>query len=88
VGLRDSGLLTVHCSVHQHTKTEATAHLAVLDHPFFGFTGADGRFRFNAVPAASLRVTAFHPELGKATQEARLEAGAAPELSLSLAKRE
>lgn len=88
VGLRDAGLLTVHCSVHQHAKTEAAAHLAVLDHPFYGFTGADGRFRFNAVPAASLRVTAFHPELGTVTQDARLEAGAAPELSLSLVKRQ
>lgn len=88
VGLRDSGLLTVHCSVHQHAKTEAVAHLVVLDHPFHGFTGADGRFRFNTVPAAALRVTAFHPELGVVTQEARLDAGAAPELSLSLAKRQ
>lgn len=87
VRLRESGFVaTIHCSVHQRSGNEAPAYMAVLDHPFVATTDADGRFQWKGVPAGSLRVAAFHPDLGAGSVEARLEAGAATEAAIPLRK--
>ncbi|HEY4117208.1 MAG TPA: hypothetical protein VGM56_05110, partial [Byssovorax sp.] len=47
------GLMELRCTVH---ADEPHATLAVLSHPFFMLTAADGRYRFDGVPEGDVRV--------------------------------
>jgi len=53
------GLVTLQCTVHG--KREGEAHLAIINHPFFAFTDADGRFRIHGVPRIAESLTAYEP---------------------------
>jgi hypothetical protein len=81
------GVAGLRCIVHPRTGTEAAAHLAVFAHPFFAITGADGRFTFRGVPAGALRVGAWDEESGTRTQEARVDAGGAVRLQVTMGGR-
>src|SRR5262249_46440537 len=51
------GLVTLHCTVHG--RRDGEAHLAILNHPFFAVTDADGRFRMHGVPRMAGSLTAY-----------------------------
>jgi plastocyanin len=52
------------CDVHPWMR----AWVGVLDHPFFGVTGADGTFTLNGLPPGTYTVEAWHEKLGTQTQ--------------------
>ncbi|HJZ87975.1 MAG TPA: hypothetical protein VKN99_22525 [Polyangia bacterium] len=66
---RAFGPVALDCTVHHEHGGEERAEVVVLDHPFFGTTSEDGRFRFEKVPAGRLRLAA---RSGVRTAEATL----------------
>ncbi|HVY47662.1 MAG TPA: carboxypeptidase-like regulatory domain-containing protein [Minicystis sp.] len=60
------GPMELRCTVHPN---ERHAVLAVLSHPFFALTGADGRYRFAGVPEGRVRVAVTRD--GKAVDASR-----------------
>lgn len=59
--LRPERDVEARCDVHPWM----VAHLAILDHPWFAITGADGSFRIEGVPAGRYEIAAWHPVLGE-----------------------
>jgi plastocyanin len=59
----------IKCDVHPWMN----AFMAVLDHPFFAVTGADGAFALRGLPAGSYEIEAWHERLG--TQPMQLTLG-------------
>lgn len=70
------------CTVHP--EGEATAHLAVLDHPYFTASSADGAFRIEGIPEGRVTIATFSPSLGETTSELTITAGAEAALDLRL----
>ena len=58
------------CDVHGWMNAQA----AVLDHPFFAVSGADGKFEITGLPAGTDTIEAHHETLG--TQTATIEVAA------------
>ena len=52
------------CDVHGWMR----AWVGVLDHPYFGVTGADGSFTLEGLPPGTYTVEAWHESLGTQTQ--------------------
>ena len=52
------------CDVHPWMR----AYVGVLDHPYFGVTGADGTFMLTGLPPGTYTVEAWHEKLGTQTQ--------------------
>ncbi|MBI4886231.1 MAG: carboxypeptidase regulatory-like domain-containing protein [Acidobacteria bacterium] len=52
------------CDVHPWMR----AFIGVLDHPYFGVTGADGTFTLQGLPPGTYTVEAWHEKLGTQTQ--------------------
>ena len=52
------------CDVHPWMN----AWVGVLDHPYFGVTGADGSFSLKGLPPGTYTVEAWHEKLGTQTQ--------------------
>jgi plastocyanin len=52
------------CDVHPWMS----AHVGVLDHPFFAVTNADGAFELKGLPPGTYTVEAWHERLGTQTQ--------------------
>lgn len=76
VSLRSaSPIVSLSCSVHPQPGAEKAAHIGLFAHPFFAITGADGRFRFEGVPAGALRLGGFHLERGRISKDAPLNKG-------------
>ena len=57
-------MIPVKCNVHAWMKS----YMAVLEHPYFAITGADGAFRFDGLPPGSYVVAVWHEKLGEVTQ--------------------
>lgn len=76
-------LSRLRCTVHP--DGEAPAYLAVLDHPFFTATAADGSFRIEGVPAGKITLAAWHASLGEASADLDLAARAEVTSDLRLA---
>jgi len=72
------------CDVHPWMQ----AHVAVLDHPFFAVTDADGRFSIEGIPAGTYPIDVVHPVLGKQTQTVEIkdpqQSPGAPEAGLQI----
>jgi hypothetical protein len=56
------------CDVHGWMN----AYVAVLDHPYFATTGADGKFALNTLPPGTYTIEAWHEKLGAQTQSVTL----------------
>ena len=54
------GVAVIGCNIHDHMA----GWIAVVDTPFYGQTGADGKTRIPAVAAGNYRLRAWHPGLG------------------------
>lgn len=65
------------CDVHPWMAS----YMAVLDHPFFAVSGADGSYAIENVPAGNYVVEAWHEELGTQTQSVTV--GASGEVAAS-----
>lgn len=65
------------CDVHPWMAS----YMAVLDHPFFGVSGADGSYSIENLPAGDYVIEAWHEELGTQTQNVTVEDGGAAEVS-------
>jgi plastocyanin len=57
-------MIPVKCNVHSWMRS----YIAVMDHPYFGVTAADGSFRFDNVPPGDYVVAVWHEKLGELTQ--------------------
>ncbi len=57
------GIAVIGCNIHD----QMAAWIAVLDTPFHGLTGADGRARIGAVPPGDYRLKVWHPGLSGTT---------------------
>lgn len=68
------------CTVHP--EGESPGYLAVLDHPFFTVTAADGSFRLEGIPAGKVTLAAWHASLGEAGSD--VEVGARAEVTADL----
>jgi plastocyanin len=62
----------VKCDVHPWM----TAHVHVLDHPFFAVTGADGRFEIRGLPPGENELVFSHPFLGERERKVMVGADA------------
>jgi len=71
--------IPVGCDVHPWMR----AHISVLDHPFFGITGEDGRFEIKALPAGEYEIEAWHAMLKTRTTKLTVKDGEAASLDLA-----
>ena len=62
--------IPLQCNVHGWMH----ANLAVLDHPYFAVTGADGSFAISGLPAGTYVVEAWHEKLGAQTMNVTVPA--------------
>ena len=60
----------VKCDVHPWM----TAHVYVMDHPFFAVTGADGSYEITGLPPGEHRLVFSHPFLGERERVVTVEA--------------
>ena len=58
------------CDVHPWMR----AYIGVLDHPYFGTTGADGAFNLKGLPPGTYTIEAWHEKLGTQTQSVTIGA--------------
>lgn len=71
------GIAVLGCNIHDRM----VAWVVVVDTPYAGQAGADGRFTLAHLPAGSYRLRAWHPSLpvGDAASDQALVMGAAPQ---------
>jgi hypothetical protein len=74
-------MLPFKCDVHPWMS----AHLGVLNHPFFAVTGPDGSFSIGNVPAGTYTAEAWHEVFGPRTAEVTVSAGGAADWSFDYA---
>jgi plastocyanin len=67
------------CDVHAWM----TAYVGVLDHPYFGTTGADGRVVLANLPPGTYTIEAWHETLGAKTQQVTIGAKESKDVSFS-----
>lgn len=79
----EPGVVRLLCDIHPWMN----ARIKTFDHPWFASTGAQGRFRLEAVPVGVRTVTAWHPRLGERSVTVDVSAGsvATAELRFSAA---
>ncbi len=58
-------MIKVKCEVHPWMS----AHIGVLEHPFFGVTGEDGIAKISNLPAGEYTIEAWHEKYGTQTQK-------------------
>ena len=66
--MRGSRVVRMTCNRHDFMQN----WLYVVDHPYFGITGQDGRFTVDQVPPGTYTLLAWHPILGEQTQEVQV----------------
>jgi len=68
----------------QHPWTHAW--IAVLDHPYYAQTAANGTFNIDGIPAGKYHVRAWHPALGFVDDSVNVVAGQSVNLALRIRK--
>lgn len=76
---RQETMIRVKCNVHPWMRS----WLAVMDHPYFAITGADGSFELKNVPPGDYTVAVWQEKLGELTQPASLAASASQQLDFA-----
>jgi plastocyanin len=66
-------LFKVKCDVHPWMN----AYVAVMGHPFFAVTGADGKYEIDGLPAGTYEIELWHERLGTRTESVTVGDGAA-----------
>lgn len=72
--------IEVICDLHPSSH----AWLAVLDHPYYSMTSAEGAFTLDGVPPGKYHVRAWHPSFGIANDSVTVVAGQSAVLALKL----
>jgi hypothetical protein len=62
------------------------AFVGVLEHPFFGTTGQDGRVALNNLPPGTYTIEAWHEQLGVKTQQVTVGAKESKDVSFTFAR--
>lgn len=70
------------CDVHGWMS----AYVGVLDHPYFGTTGPDGRVVLGNLPPGTYTLEAWHEALGTRTQQVTIGAKESSDVSFSFAR--
>lgn len=78
---RDPGILRLKCDVH----TWMVAFVAVVNHPYFAVTGADGAFAIRDIPEGTYDVRAWHEQLGAIASRVHIDSAREANLDLSYA---
>jgi streptogramin lyase/plastocyanin len=78
------GPITIKCDFHRWM----TAHLWVMDHPFFAVTDSDGEFTITGLPPGEYTLSAWHELLGTQETTIRVNDSTTPEASLSFQPKE
>ena len=65
---RQEVMIRVKCNLHPWMRS----WIAVMEHPYFAVTGADGSFDLTNVPPGDYTVAVWHEKLGELTQSAGL----------------
>jgi len=71
------------CDVHGWMR----AYVGVLEHPYFGTTGADGRVVLNNLPPGTYTIEAWHEQLGVKTQQVTVGARESKDVAFAFARR-
>lgn len=69
----------VKCDVHPWM----TAHVYVLDHPFFAVTGGDGTFEIVGLSPGDHELVFSHPFLGERTRRVKVDTSAAADVAVT-----
>lgn len=76
----DEVMVPFKCDVHAWMN----AWVGVMNHPYFGVTGADGRFSLPNLPAGTYTVEAWHEAAGTASGSVTVTAQGTTSLALTL----
>ncbi|MFA5910740.1 MAG: hypothetical protein WC815_18325 [Vicinamibacterales bacterium] len=77
-------MVAIRCDVHAWMS----AYVGVLEHPYFGTTGADGRVVLNNLPPGTYTIEAWHETLGVKTQQVTVGAKESKDVSFTFARGE
>jgi hypothetical protein len=75
-------MVDIKCDVHAWMR----AFVGVLEHPYFGTTGQDGRVALNNLPPGTYTLEAWHEKLGVKTQQVTLGAKESKEVAFAFAR--
>lgn len=75
-------MVDVRCDVHAWMR----AFVGVLEHPYFGTTGAEGRVALNNLPPGTYTIEAWHEQLGVKTQQITIGARESKDVSFTFAR--
>ena len=72
-------MIPVKCDVHRWMQ----AYIAVMEHPFYAVSGADGTFSIQNLPAGTFTIESWHEKYGAQTQQITVADGEAKEVSFT-----
>lgn len=75
-------MVEIRCDVHAWMR----AFVGVLDHPYFGTTGATGRVALDPLPPGTYTIEAWHEVLGVQTQQVTVGAKESKDVSFTFAR--
>lgn len=75
-------MVDVRCDVHAWMR----AFVGVLEHPYFGTTGQDGRVALNNLPPGTYTIEAWHEQFGVKTQQVTVGPKESKDVSFTFAR--
>jgi hypothetical protein len=75
-------MIRVQCDVHSWML----GYIAVMPHPYFGVTDANGVAKIENVPAGKQTIEVWHGTLGKQSKEVEVKAGQTTKVSIEMKK--